>query len=551
VAEGEEIKNGTLNTTLIISLGIALLFLIASIVVLSLVPPVSRDALIHHLAVPKLYLKNGIIYEIPFLKSSYYPMNLDLLYLIPLYFGNDIGPKIIHFLFALLTAWLIFRFLRFRISTTYGLLGVLFFLSIPIVVKLSITAYVDLGLIFFSTASLFLVIKWAETEFKYKYLILSGLFCGLALGTKYNALISLFILALFVPYLQSRYGKGEKKKIANILLPTVFFSSVALIIFSPWMIKNFVWTGNPIFPLYNSFFNEVDIIRGKGFDPFTVRRILFNESWWEMVLLPLRIFFQGQDDSPQYFDGRLNPFLLFFSFFAFWFGKNDTDREKRERMVFLFFSLIFFGFAFFSTGVRIRYISPIIPALVILSIYGIRNMIRVLQNLEYGVSKTFGILFISVMVIYPFWVNGVYIFDQFKKVNPISYLSGDITRDKYIEKYRPEYSAIKFINKNLPANSKILLIFVGKRGYYLDRDYEAGIDIFEKIMKSSASEDEILGKLRKGEITHFLLRHNLFLNWVNNNMDEEKKALLNKVFQHDVKLIFKKSGYILYKLETG
>ena len=66
------------------------------------VPPVSRDALTHHLAVPKLYLHYGGMVEIPAIVFSYYPMNLDLLYLLPLYFGNDILPKFIHFTFALL-----------------------------------------------------------------------------------------------------------------------------------------------------------------------------------------------------------------------------------------------------------------------------------------------------------------------------------------------------------------------------------------------------------------------------------------------------------------
>ena len=61
-----------------------LFILIISVVVMSIVPPVSKDALVHHLAVPKLYLRHGGIYEIPFMDFSYYPMNLDLLYMIPL-----------------------------------------------------------------------------------------------------------------------------------------------------------------------------------------------------------------------------------------------------------------------------------------------------------------------------------------------------------------------------------------------------------------------------------------------------------------------------------
>ncbi len=104
--------------------------------VMALVPPVSRDALTHHLAVPKLYLQHGGMVEIPAIEFSYYPMNLDLLYLLPLYFGNDILPKFIHLAFALATAGLIFGYLRRRTTMNLALAGALFFLSLPVIVKL-------------------------------------------------------------------------------------------------------------------------------------------------------------------------------------------------------------------------------------------------------------------------------------------------------------------------------------------------------------------------------------------------------------------------------
>ena len=163
-----------------------LVILMVCIVFLACVPPVSRDALVHHLAVPKLYLKHGGMYEMPSMIFSYYPMNLDLLYLVPMYFGNDIVPKFIHFSFALLAAWLIYQYLKRRTSITYALLGVVFFLSIPIIIKLSITVYVDLGLVFFSTASLLLLLKWLERGFRLRILLFSALFCGLVAGTKYR-----------------------------------------------------------------------------------------------------------------------------------------------------------------------------------------------------------------------------------------------------------------------------------------------------------------------------------------------------------------------------
>ena len=107
------LRNGGLdismeNTRLLAGL---IAVLAGCIVILASVPPVDRDALTHHLAVPKLYLKHGGMVEIPSVPFSYYPMNLDLLYLIPLYFGYDIVPKYIHFAFALLTAWMIYGYI--------------------------------------------------------------------------------------------------------------------------------------------------------------------------------------------------------------------------------------------------------------------------------------------------------------------------------------------------------------------------------------------------------------------------------------------------------
>jgi len=127
----------------------ALILLVVCIGVMATVPPVSRDALTHHLAVPKIWVEDGLFMELPSIPFSYYPMNLDLLYMLPLSWGNDIVPKYIHFAFALLTALLLYVHLKRRLGHVYGLLGALFFLSIPVIVKLSTTVYVDLGLIFF------------------------------------------------------------------------------------------------------------------------------------------------------------------------------------------------------------------------------------------------------------------------------------------------------------------------------------------------------------------------------------------------------------------
>ena len=411
-----------------------LIAIIVSIIILSLVPPVSRDALVHHLNVPKLYIEHGEIYEIPSMPFSYYPMNLGLIYLIPLYLGNDIVPKLIHFSFALLTAWLIFQYLRRRLNNAYALLGVVFFLSIPIIVKLSITAYVDLGVIFFSTASLLLLLKWIETGFKLKFLVLSAGLCGLAIGTKYNGLIAFFLLTLFVPFLYSRYSQN---KIGGLIRPVgygILFFTVALLVFSPWMIRNYHWKGNPVYPLYNNWINpppapSKETVSGQaekkgGLSLFTYRTMVHGEPWWQIALLPIRIFFEGKDGSGQYFDGKLNPFLLILPIFAFWRVREGPETLGREKKIFLVFVILFFAFAFFSTVLRIRYVLPIVPPLVILSAFGMKNVVEIIKGFRNLTTRKMGSVVLGLTVMLLLAINVLYVVDQFRYVAPFSYLTG-------------------------------------------------------------------------------------------------------------------------------
>lgn len=563
-----------------------LALLIVSTIILSWVPPVSRDALTHHLAVPKLYVEHGGIYEIPAIIFSYYPMNLDLLYVIPLYFGNDIVPKFIHFMFALLTAWLIYAYLVKRLGALWAFFGAIFFLSLPIIVKLSITAYVDLGLVFFSTAALIGLIKWIENRFQVKFLILSAICCGLALGTKYNGLIALFILTVFIPFVFISDAKkkikvsdsGDKSPLIKIQLKAVglgaIFIFIALLVFSPWMIRNYIWRANPIYPLYDQIFNphrpvspdtqteqqmlenaadpeQTSKAKSTRWSPFAIRKVIYGERWWEIALIPVRIFFQGRDDSPKHFDGKLSPFLFLLPFFSLFQINRNSPALRTEKKIFIFFAILFILYAFSMTSIRIRYFAPIIPPLVILSIFGFHNIADALTNRWEHLPNWFSkgcILFLGVAVLS---YNGIYIFQQFNYVQPFSYLSGQMDRDAYIVKYRPEYSIFQYANRNLSDNSKILGLFLGNRRYYSDRELIFGVNEFRERVYRSDSADILFKDLKKNGYTHVIIRFDLFNRWTRKQLDQRKKEMLKAFFTAYLQLILSKDGYGLFELKKN
>lgn len=563
-----------------------MLLLIGAIIMLSSVPPVSRDALTHHLAVPKLYLKNGGIHEIPSIKFSYYPMNLDLLYLVPLYFGNDIIPKYIHFMFAMLTAGQIFLYIKKRLDSFWGLLGALFFLSLPIIVKLSITVYVDLGLLFFSTAAIISLFKWIERRFQLKYLIISAVCCGLALGTKYNGLLILFILTLVIPFV---FLSNTKKYIAskkpenkgsqfNLQLRATgacaIFCVVALLVFSPWMVRNYIWKKNPIYPLYNSYFSHAGSRLNNGdfeneeksllnedikrrsktkarWGPLAIRKIIYGESGWEIALIPVRIFFTGRDDDPKHFDGKLSPFLLLLPFFAFYQIRSNPTALRTEKKILAAFILLYILYAFLQIDMRIRYIVPIIPPAVILSIFGLQQIASGLASRREKTPKWFApgciLLLVSGMLTY----NGSYIIEQFNHVRPYSYLSGKLNRDQYIARYRPEYSVIHYINRHLPESSKILALFLGHRLYYCDREIISGNDLFKRIVKSSESPADIREEIQKRGITHLFIRYDLFNFWAEKQFSDREKKILTALFETHLFKITSHAGYGLFQFSSG
>jgi hypothetical protein len=323
------------------------------------------------------------------------------------------------------------------------------------------------------------------------------------------------------------------------------------------MIRNYLWTNNPIFPLYDQFFNPQNAIKTQTVDLFTFRSSVYHETWWQMALLPVRVFFQGQDGNPQYFDGKLNPFLILLPLCAFFQMKKDDPVIRNEKKILLTFAGLFFATAFFTSDMRIRYISPIIPPLVILSIFGFRKMVEVSSEWHSRYLRKVGIGVILLALAFSLWLNGSYILGQYKYVDPFSYLSGTLSRDQYIDKYRPEYPVLRYINRNLNPHDKILFVFMGNRGYYCDREYVFDMhrnrSMLNNIVMSSSQTKDILKGLQENGITHMLIRYDIFDRWVKDedNFTIRDQELLGRFFKRYVELLYFKWGYGVSRLEPS
>ena len=534
-------------------------------IIMDLTPPISRDALIHHLAVPKLWLKHGRIYEIPWANYAYYPMNIDLLYALCLYFKNDIAPKFIHLTFGMGTGLLIYLYLKFRYGREWGLLGMVIFITTPIVIWLSTTAYVDLGMTFFTTASVIAFIKWRDSEYKnIQWFLISCLAMGFAIGSKYNALIAWFIVNLMLVF---SYVRDTKRQLGALQYGLLFFI-ITILVASPWYLKNYFQTGNPFYPLFDGFFKSLNyrpfqevahvqaIEKSGKISFFKMREIMYGESFWEILLIPIRMFFQGKDNSYKYFQGSLNPILILFSPFIML-----NRRYIKDKFVFVFFTIIFIFMAYFLTAKQVRYILPVLPFLAIIAVMGIKDLLDKLKERTFFSSLRFEgkikstvriFVFTSVAILLIF--NFIYLKGRIGIVNPFPYVLGKETREDFLKRHLLHYDAVEYINSNLPINAKVFTMFLGRRGYYLDRAYKNessfGMSTIRHLVNSSIDEEKFVEYIRSMNVTHILMRTDLVDNYLQDNFSKkEVKRILQLVGKY-WKKVYENNGYAVWDIHA-
>jgi hypothetical protein len=291
------------------------------------------------------------------------------------------------------------------------------------------------------------------------------------------------------------------------------------------MIRNMILTGNPLYPLFDSLFNPQPVSKGGGLTPFLIRRLVYNEPFWQIIMVPLRIFFSGQDDNPQLFDGRLSPFLLLLPLASLFALRGDSPQMRRQKLFLLFFSVLTILIVFFKNDMRVRYLAPALPPLVILSAMGLHRLSalcdRRIGTLRRKLGWATGVVACGVVLFNLPYLNALW-----AHIAPLSYLQGDVSREAYIEKHRPEYALYRYANSHLGDEVKVLGLFLGNRGYYSKRQIVFDIPGFKDNLETADTASGVRETLRREGVTHLMINERLFTHWARTNLSPEAQARL-------------------------
>ncbi len=214
----------------------------------SMLPAIDFDVLEYHLQGPKEYFQAGRIAFLPHNVYTSMPFGVEMLHLMGMevlgdwWWGGLVGQLLVA-LYAPAAAVMIAATAgRVGNGRAAGLAAVVY-LSTPWIYRMGVIAYVEGPLCFYHAALIWGVIRgWNEPWNERRRLwLLLGLLAGGAMACKYPALISAVIpLGL----LAAADGWRERSP-APVLLSLLGWS----LVMAPWLARNVVDTGNPVYPL--------------------------------------------------------------------------------------------------------------------------------------------------------------------------------------------------------------------------------------------------------------------------------------------------------------
>jgi hypothetical protein len=198
---------------------------------------------------------------------------------------------------------------------------------------------------------------------------------------------------------------------------------------------------------------------------------------------------------------------------------------------------------------RIRYIAPIIPPLVILSVIGLYQTDTWIRHKWTGAGRRIGFGLVAVAVMGLLALNAHYLVAQFRYVDPVGYLSGRIGRDDYIKKYREEYPVIQFVNRHLPPTTRLLALYLGDRIYYSDREIVCDDIFFKKAIAAASSADALADILRSRDFSHLFIRSDLYKTFIFDYSSKEKRRVLNEFFKTRVNKLFSAGVFYVFEIK--
>ncbi|HJT88533.1 MAG TPA: hypothetical protein VJ732_11770 [Bryobacteraceae bacterium] len=315
----------------------------------ALAPEISPDGSGYHLGnVSRILQRHGFVWDYHSM-YSYLSEGLEMLFVVAFSIGRHSAAALVHFAFLTTLPLLVICYgRRFGFPSAALFAAVLVYAS-PVLGKDGTSAYNDLAVAAVLFGVFYLLQVWDQSK-EPNLLILIGLLSGFAYAIKYPAVLALPFAAAFV-LLRLPAGVPRWRPLAATLVG-------AAVLIAPWVLRNWIWVGNPLAPFFNAWFPNPYYHPGmeKGYLA-DIRQYPGLRGWWQ---IPVEITMRGASVP-----GILGPVFLL-SPLALLALRNSHGRRL------LCAAAVFAIPAFFNAGPR--FLIPSVPFLSLALGVGLANL---------------------------------------------------------------------------------------------------------------------------------------------------------------------------------
>jgi hypothetical protein len=505
----------------------------------ALTPPVAWDALVYHLAGPKTYVEAGRVLYVPDNFHLSFPALTEMLFLCGMLLKGDIVPQLLHLSFGALSVAAVYSFSRKHFGGYVPLLATVLMASIPTAVAVATWAYVDLALTFYSFLAFFAVLNWLESRKDYTWAVVAGALSGMAMSVKYTGLTALAVVASVALMGVIREKSTRRRSLAAVATMVV----VAFAVATPWYLKSWVYTGNPIYPY---------IFGGRGWNEMRsawLSSIGVEVSPLRLLLLPWDLTVLGTQGTTA-FDATISPyFLALLPLLLFVPRRNPTLLPLAVTALVTYVLWIAAGAITYSTFVfRTRILLPCFAPLSILTAYTV-DALRELDRRRFSLQR-FVFLALGLGLSVNLLTQGL----SFLSLDPLPFILGAESREAYLDRRLADghYEATRYINSSLPSTAKILFLWE-PRSYYCERQClpDVVFDHFSQLAAGHGTAGGVARALRGEGISHLLVNERwLSLGTQDELFTRSQRQVLEELVQRYLHPVYTDDGlYTLYEVE--
>jgi hypothetical protein len=206
-------------------------------------PEVFFDSLFYHLGVPNQFgLHHGLV-NFDLLYASFV-MTVQMVWGFAGALGGEIAVKVLHGGAAVLVGLLYGAYARRFATPAVGWIAAVLFLTMPLLSYNATTAGTDVAWTAFELGACFALAR-ALSEDSRELLRLAGWLTGLSATCKYPAMAYIPLTGLVILWTRRREDARPWKEIGLDLL---HFTAPALLVLSPYLLRNLLYHHNPLYP---------------------------------------------------------------------------------------------------------------------------------------------------------------------------------------------------------------------------------------------------------------------------------------------------------------